>query len=178
MDWVEEIRKSTHRIKQSTNTLFRQLSSQDVYFTMTGNNWRNDLKNRDALVIFSRNENSAEGPLLVVIPRKVVDEHIFDPIFEGEPGAVIFKPTLAHFEYKPKAINLLFNKEDGTVALRPKSGSECESVKLFRLPRDLYWKSIDLGRSIDPVLDLENEIIETIKDISDGKGVEPINRLL
>jgi hypothetical protein len=174
MDWISKIKgkKNTNRIKRETNTLFRQLDTLDVYFTLTNNAWKKGADSKDALVFFSRILK-----YLVVIPKKVVDKYIFYPIFEEVDGRYQFKTEYLKYNYKENAISILLSEDNDVVSIRSNRGSHKKSINLFRLPKEQYWKKIDLSFSEEPLMDLVYYINEMTKELSDGKGVIEIQKL-
>ncbi len=89
-DWVNIISDSTREIKQQTNTVFRQnrypLDKLDINFLLYGNNWKDGLHCKDALLVFSKSSHN-----LVVMPKKVVGAYIFNPLFEEYSDGHQFK---------------------------------------------------------------------------------------
>lgn len=173
MDWTSKIegRKNTNFIKRETNTLFRQLDTLDVYFTLTNNDWKKGADSKDALVFFSRIQK-----YLVVIPKNVVDKYIFYPIFEEVDGKYQFKAECLKYNYKESAISILFSEDNGIVSIRSNGDGHKKTIDLFRLPKEQYWKKIDLSSSEDPLMDLVYYIKKMTKELSDGKGVTEIHK--
>lgn len=179
MIWVDKIygRDKTNHIKKATNTLFRQLHSLDISFSMVGKNWKGGKTDKDALVAFSKGQGISEEPLLVVIPKRIVDKYIFYPIFENFGNGYSFKPKYSHFNYIDNKINLILNKNSSIISLRYNSECKGLTIDLFYLPEGDYWFPIDLRSYSDPVGELVSKINETVKKVSDGKGIRVIEKL-
>ena len=179
MSWIKKISEAgnTMHIKKNTNTLFRQHERLSIYFSMAGKNWKDERTDRDALVIFTRKQQGLGATYLVVIPKKIVDDYIFNPIFKNTGNGYIFKPEYSHYNYSKNRINLILDKESSNISLRSKSDSGAETIELFNLPEGIYWFPIDLSSVVDPVMELILRINETVKKVEDGKGIRVINQL-
>jgi hypothetical protein len=176
LNWVDAVKNETRTIKRATCTVFRQnknpLNKLDINHVLTGNNWIDELSPKKAMVTFSKSSKH-----LIIIPKTIVDEYIFYPLFEENSDGYGFKKDFQKYEHRGKSI-LIKYREDGDfliVTLLSGQKKAAKKIDLLKLPQE-YWEQIDII-SDDPLIKFISVVKNKVEKLSDGNGIEIVDSI-
>lgn len=168
--WVDLISDKTNEIKYETNTIFRQnskpLGKLDINYVLTGKNWIDGLYSKEAMVTFSKSSHH-----LIIIPKIIVDKHIFHPLFKKYADEYEFRLSFQNYEHRGRSIRIKYREDSGSLVVTLCTGikKKAKEIDLLLLPY-YYYEKINI-LSDEPLSEFIKIVIDRIKKLSDGKGV-------